>query len=155
MWFYWLFFKGRWYKRHRKHHREPFLALTSVIINNQTINGIIMSLNLTLGQPGATGVLGLIDHVTGQPIADAVFSSQFWKGENDAIFTVTSAADGNSADIEPVAFGSGTLLVNTTATYTNSLGVKVTETKSALIGVTVAAVANSTDLVVNFTQKTA
>jgi hypothetical protein len=136
---------------HRRHHKhrhahQTDLVIASISYNNLTIkttNTMSLALNV---QEFVTSTLGLVDHVTQAPV-DATFSNQANTSDNEAVATVDP-----SGRVSAASAGTANITFTADASYTNSLGAPVTETKSVLVAVTVSevVVANGTDLIVTF-----
>lgn len=101
--------------------------------------------NIALGGHGATATIDPASVLDAAGLADAFVSPPVWTSDNPAIATVTGAADGMSADIQPVAIGT----CNAVATYTNPDG--VVAASSNQINVTAAPVDDVASFSVNIT----
>ncbi len=135
-------------KRRKKKHRSQLVFTT--IINNFKIKILAMQLDK---QSFASTILTLVDHETGEPITDVVFSDIILTSSDENVFTVLDVDVDGTADILGVTEGSATLNVKTKASYVNSIGDDVTTDEEANVDVTVTAPqpgANETDLVVTF-----
>lgn len=146
------FFGGEHHhKHHHHHHKHHHANQTDLVISVNYIHlnfktSKLMSLALNTGE-FVTSTLSIIDHTTQQPVTDATFANTVFTVDDP---TIASADD--QGKITALLAGATNLSVSTDVSYTNSLGVAVTETKKLTIGVVVTAiiVANGVDLVVTF-----
>ena len=116
---------------------KPTFALT-IILNNQSF--IMANINLALGTP-KTGIFTLLDS-NSNPITGVTFSNQAI-GTNSNPEFASFALDGgnpNNSIATPLAAGSGTIVITTDATYTDSqTGQQVTASFSITKNYTVSA----------------
>lgn len=120
----------------------------TIFINKKQIQTMALTLDIASFVPG---VLGLVDHTTGNVVA-ATFANELFTSSDESIFTAVQDGD-DTVDITGVAEGSANLNVSADATYTDgNTGKEVTVNKSVVIPVTVTKPieGEETDLVVNF-----
>jgi hypothetical protein len=130
------------------------LAITSIIINNIKIEGIIMSSKFN-PQQFVKGNVSLVNHADNSPI-EATFANETFVSADPNVATVSvDPGDGPDTavlDITGVAVGETDITVTADATYTDpNTGDVVTKSKSVSIHVTITAPVSEaeTDLVVN------
>lgn len=123
------------------------------IINNSKFEIMALTLPLAANQSDL-GSFALIDNVNNQPVT-GTFASPTASSDNEAVATASFDANGNPQAVA-VAAGTANLTYNASATYTNSLGVVVTEQKTVVYAVTITAVvtADGTTLVINWAPPT-
>lgn len=127
----------------KQHTSLVFSILKYQNLTLKNINPMSISLNVN---EFVTSTLGLVDHVSQQPITDATFSNQTYVSDNSAIVTV----DG-SGTVTSVSAGTANITFTVDVAYTGTDGQPKTETgKTLVVAVTVAAVAQTTDLTVTF-----
>jgi hypothetical protein len=128
---------------------HPVHLVLTTIINKSKFS--IMSLSLAANQ-AVTGLLGLVDSVTGAAVT-ATFTAENFSSDTPAAFTaVQDTTNPNQVDVTAVAAGSGNILVAATAAYTDSTGTAQTKPLTVSIPVTITAVvtADAVGLTVTF-----
>lgn len=99
-----------------KYQHRPIFTL-SIKIQNQFY--IMSDISLVLGTP-KDGLFTLIDNVTGKPITGVTYSNQaLGTNTNPGAATFSLDASGTSVTGTPVAAGSGTLGISTSAAWTD------------------------------------
>jgi hypothetical protein len=127
---------------------DKIVDVNLVIINSQK-NTIMANTKIQVAQ-NLAAILGLVDTVTGQPVA-AEFSDVSFSSDNTEVMTTEqNAENANEQDITGVAAGTANLLVTATAAYNDSNNEPQTKTLTAAIPVTVAAAADGVALNVTF-----
>lgn len=139
------------YGEPEEHHHRYRLVLKSLHSPCITITkSIIMALTINIGEL-VTGVLGLVDHATGNPVS-ASFSGLSVSSDNTAVFTTTqNASNPDAIDVTGTGVGTANLSVTVIATYTDgNTGATITATKTLIVAVTVNVNAQATDLTITF-----
>jgi hypothetical protein len=128
-------------------HKTKLFFIT--IINHFKIQ--IMSVSINKNEFVNTH-LALKDSVTGDPVT-ATFTDIVLTSSDEAIVTCNTDADNDgNVDVKGISVGEASVNVSATASYTNSNGDPVSESKTASVAVTVTQpTADGTELEVSFT----
>lgn len=138
--------------RCRRHARTD-LVLSTIFYNNLKIEGIIMSSKFNPNQ-FVQGIISLVNHVDGSPIAATFANEQFVSADENIAAVTVDPADGPDTailDIKGIAVGETDITITADATYVDpNTGEQVTKSKSVTVHVTISAPVSEaeTDLVV-------